>query len=183
MSAGGGVSEGDHRQGTTAAAAEQAAVVIRRLDQPGDLGWVAMAHGELYAEEFGWDGSFEALVSRIVADYAGNRDPDREAAWIAEVDGRRAGCVFCVSDDETTARLRALLVHPDARGRGLGERLVATCLDFARAAGYRRITLWTNDVLVSARTIYIAAGFELVDQERRHRFGHDLVGQNWARRL
>jgi GNAT superfamily N-acetyltransferase len=158
-------------------------VEVRRLGRPGDLGWVVMAHGEVYAEEFGWDTSFEALVARIVADYAGHHDPAREAAWIAEVDGERVGCVFCVAAGEQTAQLRILLVHPAARGLGAGSLLVGTCLDFARAAGYRRITLWTNDVLVAARRIYVAAGFELVDEERHTSFGHDLVGQNWARNL
>lgn len=158
--------------------------VVRPLDRPGDLGWVVMAHGEIYAAEFGWDTSFEALVAQIVADYAGDHDPVREAAWIAEVDGQRAGCVFCVAgDDETTAKLRILLVDPAARGHGLGARLVDTCIGFARDAGYRRITLWTNDVLVSARRIYQAAGFALVEQEAHHSFGHDLVGQNWTRDL
>jgi GNAT superfamily N-acetyltransferase len=142
-----------------------------------------MAHGEVYAQEFGWDTSFDALVVRIVADYATGHDPAREAAWIAEVDGRRAGCIFCVGSDEATAKLRILLVHPTARGHGLGARLVDTCLDFARAAGYRRITLWTNDVLTSARRIYEATGFTLVEEERHHSFGHDLVGQNWVRDL
>jgi GNAT superfamily N-acetyltransferase len=163
--------------------ADAARVTIRPLDRPGDLGWVVMAHGEVYAEEFGWDTSFEALVARIVADFAADHYPAREAAWIAEVDGRRAGCVFCVAADEATAKLRILLVHPSARGHGLGARLVDKCLDFARAAGYRRITLWTNDVLVSARRIYQAAGFALVEEERHHSFGVDLVGQNWARDL
>ncbi len=142
--------------------------------------------GEIYAAEFGWDTSFEALVARIVADYAGDHDhdPSREAAWIAEVDGQRAGCVFCVAgDDETAAKLRILVVDPAARGHGLGARLVDTCIGFARDAGYRRITLWTNDVLGSARRIYQAAGFALVEGEAHHSFGHDLVGQNWARDL
>ena len=162
---------------------DEARVTIRRLEQPGDLGWVVMAHGEAYAEEFGWDADFESLVARIVADYAADHNPAREAAWIAEVDRERAGCIFCVAADETTAKLRILLVHPRARGRGLGARLVDTCLDFARAAGYRRITLWTNDVLGSARRIYQAAGFVLVEEEAHRSFGHDLVGQNWARDL
>jgi GNAT superfamily N-acetyltransferase len=158
--------------------------VVRRLDRPGDLGWVVMAHGELYATEFGWDTSFEALVARIVADYAAENDPAREAAWIAEIDGRRVGCVFCVAgEDPATAKLRILLVDPAGRGHGLGRRLVEQCLGFARNAGYRRMTLWTNDVLVSARRIYQAAGFELVEQEHHHSFGHDLVGQNWSREL
>lgn len=164
-------------------ATEGAQARIRRLNRPGDVGWVVMAHGEMYAAEFGWDTSFEALVAHIVADYAGDHDPTREAAWIAEVDGKRAGCVFCVAADETTAKLRILLVHPDARGHGLGGRLVATCVDFARTVGYRRLTLWTNDVLVSARRIYEATGFDLVDEQPHHSFGHDLVGQNWAQDL
>ena len=154
--------------------------VIRPLGEPGDLGWVIQAHGEVYAAEFGWDRTFEALVARIVADYAGKHDPTREAAWIAEVDGVRAGTVFCVAADDTTARLRILLVDQAGRGQRLGARLVDECVRFARAAGYRRITLWTNDVLVAARRIYQAAGFALVDEERHHSFGHDLVGQNWA---
>jgi GNAT superfamily N-acetyltransferase len=142
-----------------------------------------MAHGELYAREFGWDADFEALVARIVADYAADHDPDGEAAWIAELAGERVGCVFCVREDETTAKLRILLVDPAARGHQLGTRLVDICLEFARASGYRRITLWTNDVLASARRIYEAAGFELVASEPHHSFGHDLVGQNWALEL
>lgn len=158
--------------------------VIRPLGEPGDLGWVVQAHGELYAEQFGWDGSFEALVARVVADYAGKHDPEREAAWIAEADGERAGCVFCVAGAEPdTALLRILLVAPAARGLGLGAALVDECVRFAAAAGYRRITLWTNDVLVSARRIYRAAGFELVDSEPHHSFGRDLVGENWSREL
>jgi GNAT superfamily N-acetyltransferase len=151
------------------------------LDQPGDLGWVVMAHGEVYHQQFGWDTDFDALVARIVADYAADRDPAREAAWIAEVDGERAGCVFCVAADEPgVAKLRILLVTPTARGLGAGSRLVDTCLAFARDAGYRAVTLWTNDVLTSARRIYRAAGFTLVDEKPHHSFGHDLVGQTWT---
>jgi GNAT superfamily N-acetyltransferase len=151
-------------------------MIIRRLGQPGDLGWVVMAHGEVYAAEYDWDTSFEALVARIVADY----DPDRDAAWIAEVDGERAGCVFCVRADDETTQLRILLVHPSARGHGAGAALVAACLSYARAAGYRRVTLWTNDVLKSARRIYQAADFVLTDEDAHHSFGKDLVGQTWA---
>jgi GNAT superfamily N-acetyltransferase len=150
-------------------------VIIRRLGEPGDLGWVVMAHGEVYAAEYGWDTSFESLVARIVADY----DPAHDAAWIAEVDGVRAGCVFCVRADDATAKLRILLVHPCARGRGAGAALVDECLSYARAAGYRRVTLWTNDVLKSARRIYQAAGFTLTDEKPHHSFGKDLVGQTW----
>jgi GNAT superfamily N-acetyltransferase len=155
-------------------------VIIRELGQPGDLGWVVMAHGEAYAAEFGWDTTFEALVARIVADYAGARDPAREAAWIAEVGGRRAGCVFCVAAGEHTAQLRILLVDPAARGLRLGDRLVATCLDFARQAGYARMELWTNDVLAAARRIYLRHGFTLTAAEPHRSFGADLVGQTYA---
>jgi GNAT superfamily N-acetyltransferase len=151
-------------------------VIIRRLGKPGDLGWVVMAHGEVYAAEYGWDTSFEALVAQIVADY----DEDRDAAWIAEVDGERAGCVFCVRVDDETAKLRILLVHPSARGHGAGARLVDECLSYARDSGYRRITLWTNDVLTSARRIYQAAGFTLTDEQPHHSFGKALVGQTWT---
>lgn len=155
-------------------------VRIRQLGQPGDLGWVVLAHGELYAAEFGWDSSFEALVARIVADFAAGHDPARERAWIAELDGRRIGCVFCVAGDQAgTAQLRILLVHPDARGHGVGTRLVDACIAFARETGYARMRLWTNDVLTAARHIYLAAGFRLVGQEPHHSFGADLVGQDY----
>jgi GNAT superfamily N-acetyltransferase len=153
------------------------AIVIRPVGEPGDLGWMVQEHGEEYAREFGWDGSFEALVARIVADFANDHDPEREEAWIAEAGGRRLGCVVCVAADATTAQLRILLVHPDGRGHGLGRRLVDRCVDFARDAGYERIRLWTNDVLVAARRVYLAAGFTLVEEEPHHSFGHDLVGQ------
>jgi GNAT superfamily N-acetyltransferase len=135
------------------------------------------AHGEIYAEEFGWDTSFEALVARIVADYAGEHDPAREAAWIAELNGQRVGCVFCVAEDDATAKLRILLVHPDGRGHRLGSKLTAQCVQFARSAGYTRMRLWTNDPLVAARRIYLAAGFTLIEEERHHSFGVDLMGQ------
>ena len=151
--------------------------VIRPLGRPGDLGWVVQAHGETYAAEFGWNGEFEALVARIVADYAGSHDPAREAAWIAELDGRRVGCVFCVSADAETAQLRILLVDPAARGHGLGARLTRRCVEFARDAGYRRMRLWTNHPLTAARRIYLAAGFGLVETDAHHSFGVDLVGQ------
>ena len=153
--------------------------VIRPLGEPGDLGWVVMAHGEVYAAEFGWNSEFEALVARIVADYEAGHDPAREAAWIATVDGRRVGCVFLVARDDATAQLRILLVHPDGRGRGLGARLVEQCILLARRVGYRRMVLWTNDPLTAARRIYLAAGFRLINQERHHSFGVDLVGQNY----
>jgi GNAT superfamily N-acetyltransferase len=156
-----------------------AGVTIRPLGQPGDLGWVVMAHGEIYARQFGWDTSFEALVARIVAGYAAGHDPGREAAWVAEADGRRAGCVFCVATDDQTAQLRILLVDPAARGRGIGQELVRGCVRFAHDAGYQRLTLWTNDPLVSAARIYRAAGFRLVAEEPHRSFGADLTGQTY----
>lgn len=153
---------------------------IRSLGQPGDLGWIVQAHGELYAAEFGWSTEFEAFVAGVVAEIAGSRDTGRERTWIAELDGRRVGCVSCVAaEDPATARLRILLVHPDARGQQLGRRLTDTCLAFARGAGYRRIRLMTFDVLAAARRIYVDAGFELVEQRAQRRFGADLLGQDY----
>ena len=152
--------------------------VVLRQPRPGDLGWVVARHGEMYAGEYGWDAEFEALVAGIVADFAGGHEGQR--AWIAEVDGHRVGCVFCMRDDASTARLRVLLVEPDARGLGVGGRLVAECVAFARSAGYRRMVLLTYDVLTAARRIYERAGFALVSAERVHRYGHDLVEQEWA---
>jgi len=156
---------------------------LLRAPRPGDMGWVVQRNGAVYAEEFGWDSSYEALVARIVADYVDHRDPEAEAAWIAEVDGGPAGCVFCVRENAATARLRLLLVEPWARGLGIGARLVEEVLRFARQAGYAQITLWTNDVLAGARRIYQRAGFTLDNEHRHHSFGQDLTGQNWSRRL
>ncbi|HEV8223375.1 MAG TPA: helix-turn-helix domain-containing GNAT family N-acetyltransferase [Streptosporangiaceae bacterium] len=158
---------------------QKPAAYLLRSPGPGDLGWMVKAHGELYAQEYGWDTTFEALVARIVADYADNHDPSREAAWIADVDGQPVGCVLCVRKDDDTAQLRILLVDPAARGLGIGARLVGECLTFARRAGYKRIVLWTNDVLTAARRIYQAAGFRLTGEEPHHSFGHDLVSQTW----
>jgi GNAT superfamily N-acetyltransferase len=153
---------------------------IRRLGEPGDLGWVIKAHGEVYSAEFGWDSTFEALVSRIVADYAAGHDDAREAAWIAEAGGRRAGCVFCIdAGDGETAVLRILLVHPRGRGRGLGGQLIDTCVEFARSAGYAHLRLWTNDPLVAARHLYLQRGFTLQAREAHHSFGVDLTGQTY----
>ncbi|MFG2902645.1 GNAT family N-acetyltransferase [Streptomyces zaomyceticus] len=161
--------------------ADRPNVVIRAADRPGDLGWVVMAHGEIYDRQFGWGADFEALVARIVADYATGHSPAPEAAWVAEVDGERAGCVLLVADDEPrVAKLRVLLVTPTARGLGLGARLVEESLTFARAAGYRSVTLWTTGNLVSARRIYEHFGFALTEEEPAHLFGHDLVGQTWT---
>jgi len=155
-------------------------VVVLRPPGPGDFGWVVERHGALYAQEFRWDETFEALVARIVADFVDHRDPAREAAWIAEVDGDRVGCVFCVQESDEAARLRILLVEPGARGMGIGGRLVDECIRFARRAGYTKVVLWTNDVLVAARRIYERAGFRLVEEETHRSFGHDLVGQTWV---
>jgi GNAT superfamily N-acetyltransferase len=157
------------------------AATIRRLGQPGDLGWVVMAHGEVYAREFGWDSSFETLVADIVARYAARHDPDREAAWIAELEGRRVGCVFCVTDPESdgTALLRMLLVDPDCRGHDLGRLLIDACLEFARHAGYERMRLWTNHPLLAARHLYLERGFRLLAEEPHHSFGADLIGQTY----
>ncbi|MDH2414565.1 GNAT family N-acetyltransferase [Nocardioides sp. CER19] len=153
---------------------------IRTLGAPGDLGWVVMAHGEVYAREYGWDATFEALVLEIVAEFVAKRDRAGVEAWIAEVDGERAGTVFCMPGDDGEAKLRILLVDPRFRGHGVGRLLVDNCLAFARGAGYRRVVLWTNSVLVSARRIYETAGFGLVEEDPHHSFGHDLVGQTWA---
>ena len=153
--------------------------VIRPLG-PGDLGWVVHRHGVLYATEYGWDETFEGLVAQIVADYARDRDERRESAWIAEVHGEPAGCVFCTKREEPVAQLRLLLVEPEIRGMGLGARLVDECIRFARRAGYRQIMLWTNDVLTAARRIYEKAGFQLVEQGPHRSFGKDLVEQTWA---
>jgi DNA-binding MarR family transcriptional regulator/N-acetylglutamate synthase-like GNAT family acetyltransferase len=151
-----------------------------RPPKPGDFGWVVQRHGALYAEEHGWGAGFEALVARVVADFASNHDPAREAAWIAEVAGRPVGSVFCVREDDRTAKLRLLLVEPGARGMGIGEALVDECIRFARAAGYAEIHLWTNATLAAARRIYRRAGFALVSEETTPQFGVDFTEQVWA---
>jgi len=150
-----------------------------RAPRPGDLGWILERHGVLYAREHGWNDRAEALMARVVADFAESHDPDRERAWIAEVEGDRAGAVLCVAKSRRVAQLRLLLVEPRYRHRGVGTRLVDKCIRFARAAGYRELVLWTNDVLTDARRIYERAGFELVDEERHATFGRPLTGQHW----
>lgn len=155
-------------------------LVLRGL-RPGDLGMVTARQAILYAEEYGWNGDYEALVARILADFHQSFDPDRDAAWIAEMDGRMAGSIFLVHGDEPdVGKLRLLYVERDARGTGVGKMLVAACIDRARSVGYKRLDLWTNSVLSAARAIYERAGFVLVDETPHHSFGKDLVGQTWS---
>jgi GNAT superfamily N-acetyltransferase len=154
------------------------AYILRPL-APGDLGWVIHRNGILYYEQYGWDETFEALVAEVLGKFVRKLDPARERAWIAERDGKIVGSIFCVSKSKTVAALRVLYVEPSARGLGIGNRLVEECIGFAREAGYQTLTLWTNSVLDSARRIYQAKGFTLIEEERHHSFGKDLVGQNW----
>src|SRR6266536_1907591 len=153
---------------------------LLRHHQPGDMGAVIALHGAVYAREYGWDATFEALVARIAATFIERYDAKRERCWIAEVDGVVAGSVFLVKRSKTVAQLRLMIVDPKARGLGIGARLVDECIRFARQAGYRGITLWTNSVLTAARHLYAKAGFRLVKKARHHSFGHDLVGETWA---
>jgi len=154
-------------------------VRIRPLGEPGDLGWVVMAHGEQYAADFGWDVTFEALVAGIIGDFARTMGTGPERGWIAEAAGRRVGCVLCTEVSPTVGQLRLLLVDHAARGHGVGRLLVDMCIDHARRVGYERLTLWTNDPLVDAARLYLRAGFLLTDQEPHHSFGVHLVGQSY----
>lgn len=160
-------------------AARSRAPYLMRSHRPGDIGWVVGRHGAIYAEEYGWDETFEALVAEIAAAFLREHDPAREHCWIAEIDGSPVGSVFLVRESDAVAKLRLLIVEPRARGHGIGARLVEECIRFARRAGYRRITLWTNSVLMAARAIYVKAGFRLIESAPHRSFGKDLVGENW----
>ncbi|MCX4974332.1 GNAT family N-acetyltransferase [Streptomyces sp. NBC_00620] len=154
--------------------------VVLREPGPGDLGWMVQRNAALYTAEYGWNADYEGLVARIVADFAEDHDPHLERVWIAELDGRPVGCVMCVRDDAPgAARLRLLLVEPEARGLGIGDQLVTTVADFARGVGYHELVLWTNDVLAAARRLYQRHGFVLVSEKPHRSFGADLVGQDW----
>ena len=154
-----------------------------RAPRPGDMGWVIERHGAVYHREWGWGTPFEGLVAQIVARFMARHDPRRERAWIAEHEGRRAGSIFLVAKSPTVAKLRLLLVDPDARGLGVGQRLVRECIRFARGAGYRKIVLWTQSILDPARHIYAKAGFKLVGQEPNEEFGKGLVSETWELKL
>ncbi len=162
---------------------EAKAPYLLRPHQPGDMGWVIHRHGALYAQEYAWDQTFEALVAEVAAAFIRNFDPRHERCWIAEKDGEIVGSVFLVKKSKTVAKLRLLYVEPKARGLGIGARLAAECERFARQAGYRKITLWTNSILHAARHIYEKAGYRLVASEPHHSFGHDLIGETWEKNL
>jgi DNA-binding MarR family transcriptional regulator/GNAT superfamily N-acetyltransferase len=154
-----------------------------RGPRPGDMGWVVQSHGSLYASEYGFDSSFEGLVAEIAAKFLSSFDASRERCWIAEIDGAQVGSIFLVRHTDEVAKLRLLLVDPTGRGQGLGRRLVAECVAFARQCGYRKITLWTQSILVAARRNYQDAGFVQVATEPHRSFGQSLIGETWEREL
>jgi DNA-binding MarR family transcriptional regulator/N-acetylglutamate synthase-like GNAT family acetyltransferase len=162
---------------------ERGASYVLRPHQPGDLGWAVQQHGLLYAEQYGWDETFEALAAEVAAKFLRDFDPKRERSWIAEKDGENVGCIFLVKQSDEVAKIRMLLVHPKARGLGIGKRLVEECIRFARQKGYKKITLWTNDILTTARHIYQQTGFKLVAEEKHKSFGHHMVGETWELEL
>lgn len=162
---------------------KRAGAVLLRRPRPGDHGWVVQAHGALYGREYGYDVTFEGFVAGLVAGFIAKHDPARERCWIADLGGKPVGSVFCVRQSATTAKLRMLILAPEARGHGVGRKLVAACIRFARAKGYRKLVLWTQDDLTAARAIYVAAGFRLVKKEPHRSFGRRLVGEYWALRL
>lgn len=152
---------------------------LLRALRPGDYGWIIGRHGEIYAREYGWDISFEGLVAGICAQFLAGHDPARERGWMAELDGRPVGSVHCMKLDDETAKLRMLIVAPEARGHGVGGMLVDACMAFARDAGYHRMTLWTNDILIAARKIYLARGWRMIAGEPVNQFGQAMVSETW----
>ena len=152
---------------------------LLRMHQPGDMGWIVYRQAILYAEEYGWDGTYEALAAEIVAQFIKNYDPKWERAWVAEKDGQRVGAVFVAKGSNEIAKLRLLHVEAEARGLGIGKRLVEECVRFARQAGYQKMTLWTQSILGAARHIYKQAGFQVVREEKHHSFGKDLTAETW----
>ena len=167
----------------TLLAAGSSREIILRPHRVGDMGWVTWRHGVLYAREYGWDERFEAMVARIAADFIENFDPDRERCWIAERDGEIVGSIFLVKGDGDEGKLRLLLTEPTARGSGLGKRLVRECVEFARAAGYGGVTLWTQSILSAARGVYAGAGFELAESAPHRLLGRELIGETWKLRF
>ena len=163
--------------------AQKPAGFLLRSHRPGDIGWIVSRHGAVYAQEYGWDISFEALAAEICAQFIRSYDASREHCWIAELDGEPVGSVFLVKASDEVAKLRLLLVEKKARGLGVGRALTAQCIHFARAAGYSKITLWTQSILVAARGIYQHAGFTRIKEEKHHSFGVDLVGETWELKL
>jgi len=162
---------------------EQTTPYLLRPHEPGDMGWIVHRQAILYAEEYGWDGTYEALAAEIVAQFIKNYDPKRERAWVAEKDGERVGAVFVAKESQQIAKLRLLHVEREARGLGIGKRLVEECIRFTRQAGYQKVTLWTQSILHAARGIYKKAGFQVVDERKHHSFGKDLTAETWELNL